>query len=50
MAAIFSDGNVCSMTSYFDVCTKDINVFFNELKGVFKKSNKYFTTYDVIHF
>ena len=50
MAAIGSDGTVCSMTSYFDVCTQDINVFFNELKGVFKKSSKYFITYDVCYF
>ena len=47
MAAIGSDGTVCSMTSYNDVFTKDVNVFFNELKGQFKKNCKYFVTYDV---
>ena len=38
MAAIGSDGTVCSMTSHRDVCTRDVNVFFNELKSTFKKS------------
>lgn len=47
MAAIGSDGTVCSMTSYYDVCTRDINVFFNDLKTTFRKNKKYFVTYDV---
>ena len=47
MAAIGSDGTVCSMTSYRDVYTKDMNVFFNELKSTFSKNKKYFLTYDV---
>ena len=50
MAAIGSDGTVCSMTSYNDVYTRDVNVFFNELKNTFKKSKKYFITYDVPFF
>ena len=50
MAAVGSDGTVCSLTSQCDVCTQDVNVFFNELKGVFKKNSKYFVTYDVSFF
>lgn len=47
MAAIGTEGTICSMTSIKDVYTIDMNVFFSNLKQTLSANKKYFMLYDV---